>query len=380
MVVATPSSSGPQSEAEALHQQVVEACRLAAEADVKLAKLLNEVFTTGAHKRLGFNLKRDYCESLGLAPRKAQALVQLARRFDELPGLEQALRDGVGWTKLRSLVTVAVPETIESWLQLAASRPRAEVEAAVACSDVGELPPPLGEVRRPVRGRFVLEDVDTGFIELIQRALQKARHLSGLTGDDFDPGAALAMICQRFLVEPDVDPNNPSPSLPGHMMVVQVCPECGAIDGCTRHIDDTGATVALDDCVVVDVAQTEKSARLEARIRGREPGDASQREPGFASGAPAVRRSIPQHRRIQVLTRDAFTCRVPGCSCSYYVQLHHIRHVEVGGDNASSNLVTLCPLHHRMHHAGRLGISGDADAIVVFDLPNRPSVGVGPPC
>ena len=40
----------------------------------------------------------------------------------------------------------------------------------------------------------------------------------------------------------------------------------------------------------------------------------------------------------------------------------HIIHWEDGGPTDTWNLVALCPYHHRLHHQGKLGISGDADA------------------
>ncbi|NND74773.1 MAG: HNH endonuclease, partial [Ilumatobacter sp.] len=44
-----------------------------------------------------------------------------------------------------------------------------------------------------------------------------------------------------------------------------------------------------------------------------------------------------------------------------FLEVHHIIHWLDGGPTDTWNLVALCPHHHRLHHHGRLGITGNAD-------------------
>lgn len=74
-----------------------------------------------------------------------------------------------------------------------------------------------------------------------------------------------------------------------------------------------------------------------------------------------TQRIVPRRTRRLVEHRDR-GCRVPGCDSTLWVQVHHIVHWEDGGDTDTRNLVCLCGHHHRMHHQGLLGITGDADA------------------
>jgi len=69
---------------------------------------------------------------------------------------------------------------------------------------------------------------------------------------------------------------------------------------------------------------------------------------------------VPDRTRRVVIHRDG-GCRVPGCGASKFLEVHHIIHWEHGGVTESWNLIALCPHHHRLHHQGRLGISGNAD-------------------
>lgn len=73
-----------------------------------------------------------------------------------------------------------------------------------------------------------------------------------------------------------------------------------------------------------------------------------------------TRHIVPDRTRRIVEHRDG-GCRTPGCFTDRFVEVHHIVHWSAGGATDTSNLICLCPRHHRLHHQGRLGIVGDAD-------------------
>jgi len=67
-----------------------------------------------------------------------------------------------------------------------------------------------------------------------------------------------------------------------------------------------------------------------------------------------------------VRARDKGKCRIPGCS-ERAVHLHHIvyRSKSKARRWDPSNLVSLCPSHHSLEHAGEITISGDADHEII---------------
>jgi hypothetical protein len=73
-----------------------------------------------------------------------------------------------------------------------------------------------------------------------------------------------------------------------------------------------------------------------------------------------ARHIVPERTRRVVMLRDQ-GCRVPGCNHDRIIDIHHIIHWIDGGRTDTWNLVALCPLHHRLHHQGKLGITGNAD-------------------
>ena len=72
-------------------------------------------------------------------------------------------------------------------------------------------------------------------------------------------------------------------------------------------------------------------------------------------------RIVPTKLRRLIEHRDR-GCRVPGCG-SRHVEIHHIVHWADGGVTETWNLTSLCSRHHRMHHQGLLGISGNPDQL-----------------
>jgi hypothetical protein len=70
---------------------------------------------------------------------------------------------------------------------------------------------------------------------------------------------------------------------------------------------------------------------------------------------------VPARTRTVIEHRDHGVCRVPGCDATLGLEVHHLIHWEHGGRTDTDNLLLVCGKHHRMHHRGRLDITGNAD-------------------
>jgi len=92
---------------------------------------------------------------------------------------------------------------------------------------------------------------------------------------------------------------------------------------------------------------------------------------GQVIGSGRATRQIGRRLRRALEHRDR--CRVvPGCGATRGLHAHHIRHWEDGGPTELSNLVLVCPHHHRLHHRGMITIAGPADHLVVTDEAGKP--------
>jgi hypothetical protein len=91
---------------------------------------------------------------------------------------------------------------------------------------------------------------------------------------------------------------------------------------------------------------------------------------GQVIGSGRATRTISRRLRRALEHRHP-TCAVPGCGATRGLHAHHIRHWEDGGETELSNLVLLCPYHHRLHHRGAITIIGPADRLTVTDSEGR---------
>lgn len=86
---------------------------------------------------------------------------------------------------------------------------------------------------------------------------------------------------------------------------------------------------------------------------------------GWKANQPEVRNrkagiGLDTTRKV-AKSRDGFRCRACGFALALHV--HHIVPRHQGGKHASDNLITLCPNHHAMAHAGLLSASDLMDLL-----------------
>ncbi|OBG59027.1 HNH endonuclease signature motif containing protein [Mycobacterium sp. E3339] len=91
---------------------------------------------------------------------------------------------------------------------------------------------------------------------------------------------------------------------------------------------------------------------------------------GQLIGAGRTTRQISRRLRRALEHRDR-TCAVPGCGATRGLHAHHIWHWEDGGPTELTNLVLVCPYHHRLHHSGGITIVGPAHDLTVTDAAGR---------
>jgi len=110
---------------------------------------------------------------------------------------------------------------------------------------------------------------------------------------------------------------------------VHRCPECG-----NSSVQTSRGELELGRA---------DARRVECDSRVKRPG-----RPNIAT--------IPPSRRSEVLRRDRYRCRAPGCNHGRFLEVHHVNPRSRGGGHELENLVTLCSGCHRLHHEGRLRI------------------------
>jgi hypothetical protein len=75
----------------------------------------------------------------------------------------------------------------------------------------------------------------------------------------------------------------------------------------------------------------------------------------------------PNRRLRRYLEARDGGCAHPLCVAKRWLHIHHLRHWEDGGPTRPSNLLCLCPSHHRALHVGEFTVEGDPEgATIVF--------------
>ena len=108
---------------------------------------------------------------------------------------------------------------------------------------------------------------------------------------------------------------------------------------------------------------------------GEFPGE---RQPPAGPHPQRASQTIPPAVRRAVLLRDRHCCQVPGCRHATFVDVHHLRAREAGGNHEPDNLLTLCGAHHRACHRGDLLIENGASGGLSFWHADGTAYG-GPP-
>src|SRR5689334_10188437 len=99
-------------------------------------------------------------------------------------------------------------------------------------------------------------------------------------------------------------PGEDRPNTPPHQIAIVTCPECKR-----GWHDVPGQSIQISPAAI-------ERARCDAVELGRVDG----------VDVPEAARTIPAPMRRAVMARDHHRCRIPGCTNSQFVDVHHIDH------------------------------------------------------
>jgi hypothetical protein len=141
----------------------------------------------------------------------------------------------------------------------------------------------------------------------------------------------------------------------------------------TLNVSGDGAEAEIEGCGCVSAhVSSETSRRMACDASVVHWLDSHKGEP-LSIGRKT--RTIPPAIRRALHRRDG-GCRFPGCTCTQFVDAHHIHHWADGGETSMDNLVLLCKRHHRLVHEEGYGIKTHARGEITFTLPDgRPLPG-----
>ncbi|HEX2576449.1 MAG TPA: DUF222 domain-containing protein [Aquihabitans sp.] len=300
----------------------------------------------------------------GLGAARARDVVEAARRRRELPTATAALADGT--------------LSVDAVLEIAKHAPAAYEESITAFAKEATVP----QLRRCLRS-YGYGDDDAG----AGRKPRRPEHERSIaTGTDergwwmrsrlpMDEGAAVeqAMKAARDDLYRTARAATPEGETPptvtladGLLALAEASLREGEarVPGSDRYLVHLHLEAAPGDGDPGGVLSLHLGPPLPAALRALLLCDAEVRPVFEIHGRPVSvgrrTRTIGSRLRRLIEHRDG-GCAVPGCHRTSGLDIHHITHWEHGGGTDTSNLVALCRGHHRAHHLGLLGVSGDPE-------------------
>ncbi|RYZ06788.1 MAG: hypothetical protein EOO73_14675 [Myxococcales bacterium] len=347
--------------------------------DFEEGGLLLAARRTEVHRHFGYGSFVEYVERLlGYPPRVTHDKLRVAAALEGLPEPTRGLREGaLTYSQVRELTRVATPETEKMWLEQGRGRTSREVEKLVAGRLPGSLPKSPVE---PAQQRHVLRfDVSGETLASFREAVAK---LQREAGEHLDDDTTLLLLARQVLGGPVED------GRASYQVALDICQDCerarqlaegelidvspnfGEMARCdaqrlpSAHV---GALVQESARRATEASLTRATEASPTRATEAPPTRATEASLPQATEASPTRASqdVPPAVRRAVLRRDRHRCRVPGCTHSRFLDIHHVRARAEGGDHDPQNLVTLCGAHHRAIHEGTLTSTlGDENELV----------------
>ena len=253
-------------------------------------------------------------ERFGFSARKTRYLLQLGQKLRDLPQLRKALEEGrLGWTKASRIARVATSEDEAMWLDSALSLSVRELDRKI-------------EGERDDAGVKVRAWLTQDQAAVFDHAVEICRRVAG---EDLDIGRCLEFMSAEFIAT-------------------------------YAHL---GQQEEGTDCVERPAISDEESAALEQHI--------------CPDGDELPWPIVQDYGKTwsEVLERDAYRCQYPDCGARAQLHVHHIRFRSRSGrksraeSNSPPNLIAVCVFHHRMIHAGTIGVKGRAPSELEWRRP-----------
>jgi len=319
-----------------LHRRLRSIAKRRVALEAEEATYLIEAEDTRLYRRLGYTTILEYMErELHYGPHAAKERLRVARALLELPLIAEVFGDGeLCFSAVRELTRVAAPATEQAFLAKAQGKTAHQVQQMVAGLKPGDEPDATPDPRF-IRKRIVMDlSVEAYAKWRALRSALEAEHGERLSDD------AVVDILHRRMAEPAAN-DVPRPAV---QTAVTTCKACKQ-----SFVEAAGEALPID-------AATAARLTCDAEHIGDLESDELTR----------VTSAIPAAIRRKVFHRDHFACTVPGCRATRYLDLHHVRPREAGGDHAMSNLTIACAGCHKRHHEGSLLIEGHAPDALRF--------------
>lgn len=297
-----------------LHERALGAAKSFRQAEAELMESLIAIDRAKVFLRVGYpSLFRYATEALGLSEAVAYCAITVARKAEQIPALRLAVNSGeLGLSKAKKVVSVLDPKKSlddhTSWVEKAVLLPSRKLERAVAAENPQEAIPEKAVYKSAKRLELML-----GVSEEILLDFRKAQdRVSGAKSRAASLEETLHEVL-RFYLEREDPEERAKRVITRKGFVTSERPQENIANSSTQTLLVTGPVTR------------------------------------------PIRTTIPAALLHQVRFRDRDSCQfqMPDgnpCGTRRWIEIHHRLPVSEGGENALTNLISLCSAHHRAHH------------------------------
>lgn len=341
--------------------------------DGEIVKIVAEIDCYGLAGNIGFRSVESLVAcNTGVSPHTTKTLTTIARRSEELPQCTTAMREG--WLSLDQVGVIATKAGDGSDAHYAQFAKYATVEQLRKAIKLEPRPAPESDAEvepkpEPEAPRSLTQTADDD---------STTWHITLPTGEAAEFDAALRSHQDKLVADWKRDHTDESETTP---------PFPTPVDGFMSLVRagwDADVAARPHGHRTTVVVHVDVESRLAALHLGPLLSDDDRRyllcdstcevwfeRKGQPIGSGRETRTISRRLRRALERRDHGTCVVPGCGATRGLHAHHLTHWENGGPTELWNLVLVCPFHHRMHHRGRITLTGPANRLVVTDATGR---------
>ncbi|AQA01440.1 HNH endonuclease [Mycobacterium sp. MS1601] len=371
---ATPlaaAGENPQQRFEVLFGRLGELAGQRNAIDGEIVEIIAEIDRDGLAGNTGFrSIEALVACKTGVSPHRAKTATTIARRSAEFPRCTDAMREG--WLSLDQVGVIATKAGAGSdahYVQFAKYATVQQIRTAIKQEPKPEPLPDAEPAPQPEPERSLTQTSD---------GESTTWHVTLASEEAAEFDAALRSHQDKLVVEWKRDHTEESETTP---------PFPTPVDGFMSLVRagwDTDVTARPHGQRTTVVVHLDLESRLANLHLGPLLSDADRQyllcdatcevwfeRHGKPIGSGRETRTISRRLRRALEHRDSGTCVVPGCGATRGLHAHHLRHWEDGGPTELWNLVLVCPFHHRMHHRGRITLTGPADGLVVADATGR---------
>lgn len=298
----------------------------------------------------------------GSSPSNASTIATVAHRLEQFPRCAQGMREGrLSLDQVGVIAERAADGSDDHYAELAASATVSQLRTAVKLEPRPEpapRPEPQPAITKTTNAETTCWRITLPHTESAKFDAALQSHHDALIAEwkrDHDSGDMTA---------------DQRPSMPSNTDAFMRLVETGWDTEVQRRPHGQRTTVVVHLDIKDRIASLHLGPLLSESARQYLTCDATcevwfERE-GTVIGSGRSTRTISNRLR-RALEHLHPTCAVPGCGATRGLHAHHIRHWEDGGATELSNLVLVCPYHHRQHHRGVITIIGPASHLVVID-------------